>query len=62
LAFFKDSPLYGNKRLDYQDLCLAHALLLTKAHLTPEGINQLRAISAGMNQRRFISKDVSTTE
>ena len=57
LAIFEIHPLYGLKRLDYQDLCLAHKLFLTKAHLTEEGINNLRSISAGMNQRRFLKKD-----
>jgi len=57
LALFEIHPLYGLKRLDYQDLCLAHKLFLTKAHLTEEGINNLRSISAGMNQRRFLKKD-----
>jgi len=52
LALFELHPLYGSKRLDYQDLCLANKLFLTKEHLTVKGIEQLRTIHAGMNQRR----------
>lgn len=34
LALFELHPLYGPKRLDYLDLCLANKLFLTKKHLT----------------------------
>jgi hypothetical protein len=52
LTIFVEHPLYGLKRFDYLDLVKANIIIQDKGHLTNEGINQLRSIAAGMNQRR----------
>lgn len=44
LEIFSTHPLYGIKRLDYQDLCLANSLFLSKKHLTTQGVEQRHSI------------------
>jgi hypothetical protein len=52
LTIFAEHPLYGLKRFDYLDLVKANMIIQDKGHLTNKGIDQLRSISVGMNQRR----------
>ncbi len=40
------------KSLDYLDFKRVHSMLESKLHLTPEGLNDIRAIQAGMNLNR----------
>lgn len=45
-------PLIGAKLLDYQDFCKVVELMKNKAHLTPEGIVQIKNIKDGLNTGR----------
>jgi hypothetical protein len=52
LPLFENYPLKGVKGLDYADLCKAVILVNDKAHLTTEGLEQIRSIKVGMNTGR----------
>jgi len=52
IPFFVKYPLVGAKRQDYLDFCKVAELMKNKAHLTPEGLAQIREIKAGMNTGR----------
>jgi hypothetical protein len=43
---------HGVKFLDYLDWCKAAEFIKNKAHLTEEGLDQIRKIKAGMNKGR----------
>ena len=45
-------PIMGVKAADFQDWCKVAELMKTKKHLTPEGLDQIRKIKAGMNMGR----------
>lgn len=44
--------ILGAKALDYADFCKAVSLISSKKHLTREGLNSIRSLSAGMNSTR----------
>jgi hypothetical protein len=50
--FFEKFPIEGIKRLDYVDFCQIVMLMRNKAHLTEEGLANIREIKAGMNRNR----------
>ena len=52
IPFFKKYPIRGVKALDFEDFCRAAELMKQKKHLTPEGLEQIRKIKAGMNRGR----------
>lgn len=52
IPFFNKYPLHGNKRLDFADFVKVTKLVEDKAHLTDEGLAQIREIKAGMNINR----------
>jgi len=52
IPFFERYPIIGQKSLDFQDFCKVANLMKEKAHLTDEGINEIRKIKAGMNRAR----------
>jgi len=52
IPFYKQHPLYGVKSKDFHDFCLVFELINSKAHLTLEGVNQIRIIKARMNTGR----------
>lgn len=52
IPFFTKYPLQGAKRLDFADFCKVAELMKNKAHLTPEGLDQIREIKSGMNSGR----------
>jgi hypothetical protein len=54
IPFFDKYPLQkgGSKRLDYADFCKVAQLMKNKAHLTAEGLEQIREIKAKMNTGR----------
>lgn len=52
LPFFIKYPVLGVKALDFNDLCQGAKILQNKAHLTPEGLAQLKALKSGMNKGR----------
>jgi hypothetical protein len=47
-------PLVGVKRQDYLDFCKVAQLMKTKAHLTNEGLAQIKQIKSGMNSKRSL--------
>lgn len=53
IPFFKEYPLQGAKSKDFADFCKIAELMKNKAHLTEEGLNQIRLIKAGMNRGRI---------
>jgi hypothetical protein len=52
IPFFQKYPILGVKSKDFTDFCKAAELMQSKAHLTSEGLNQIRQIKAGMNKGR----------
>jgi len=52
IPFFEKYPLQGAKLADYKDFKRVTELMLTKAHLTKEGLEEIRQIKAGMNRGR----------
>ena len=51
--FFVKYPIQGQKILDFQDFRKVANLINKKAHLTTEGLNQIRMIRKGMNKGRI---------
>lgn len=56
IPFFEQYPIIGNKYLDYLDFLKIALLIKEKAHLTPEGLEEVRKIKAGMNSSRIEEK------
>ena len=52
LPFFHQYKIIGSKYLDYMDWCKIALLMQNKNHLTPEGLNEIIALKAGMNKGR----------
>ena len=50
--FLDKNSLLTIKSLDYQDFKKVHSMLESKLHLTPEGLDEIRAIQARMNRNR----------
>jgi hypothetical protein len=55
IPLFNQYPLQGSKRADYLDFCKVVELMKNKAHLTAEGLEQIRKIKSGMNGRDHVS-------
>lgn len=53
IPFFQEHKIQGVKFLDYKDWYKAADIIKTKAHLTTEGINELRKLQGGMNSKRL---------
>jgi hypothetical protein len=51
--FLDNHPLQTIKSLDYSDFKRVHALLESKAHLTQQGLNDIRTIVSGINRGRI---------
>jgi LAGLIDADG endonuclease len=54
IPFFDKYPLQGIKAKDFEDFKKAANLMQSKAHLTKEGLEQIRIIKSGMNTQRNI--------
>ena len=52
IPFFSKYKIHGVKAKDFADWCLVAELMKRKAHLTEEGLDQIRQIKAGMNRGR----------
>jgi hypothetical protein len=52
IPFFFKYPLQGSKNLDFLAFSEVIRLMDNKAHLTKEGLNQVRIIKNGMNKNR----------
>jgi hypothetical protein len=53
ILIFNKYKIIGIKSLDYLDFCLAAELVNKKAHLTLEGIEEIRKIKSRMNKNRY---------
>ena len=54
IPFFKEYCILGVKSEDFKDFCRVGDLKREIKHRTPEGIDQIRHIKAGMNKGRVI--------
>jgi hypothetical protein len=52
IPFFLAHPLQGAKQREFADFVKVAELMKLKAHLTKEGLEEIRAIKAGMNFKR----------
>lgn len=52
IPFFDKYPLQGVKALEFSDFKRVANLMQNKAHLTEEGLAQIRSIKSGMNFSR----------
>ena len=52
IPFFNKYPLYGAKRLEYEDFCKVASMMNSKTHLTESGLEQVREIKSNMNRGR----------
>ena len=52
IPFFDKYPIFGVKAKDFEDFKKVAELMKNKAHLTPEGLEKIRLIKAGMNRGR----------
>ncbi len=55
IPFFNKHPIPSVKSKDFKDFCLAAELMKNGAHLTEQGLNQIRLIKGGMNTGRKFS-------
>jgi len=53
IVFFKQNTLQGSKSKDLADFYKVYELVKNKAHFTPEGLENIRTIKAGMNRGRL---------
>nr|ATI20565.1 LAGLIDADG endonuclease [Ophiognomonia clavigignenti-juglandacearum] len=59
VPFFENYPLLGSKLQDFRDWKGITKLIASKAHLTPEGLNEIKRVKSGMNSlREFPEKDI----
>lgn len=54
IPFFSKYPIEGVKHQDFLDFCVVAELIKKKAHLTNEGIEEIRKIKSRMNRNRSI--------
>jgi hypothetical protein len=54
LPFFYKYPIIGVKNLDYIDFISAAELIKNKDHLSPEGLDNIKKLKAGMNKERSL--------
>jgi hypothetical protein len=52
LPFFRKYPLLGSKKQNFEDFCKVVSIIKAGAHLTESGLEEIRAIKAGMNTQR----------
>lgn len=55
IPFFDKYPILGSKSADFNDFKKIAMLMKDKAHLTKEGLSQIRYLQSGMNSRRTSS-------
>lgn len=53
IPFFEKLPLQGLKQSNFADFCIVASIIKTKGHLTPEGLDKIKQIKAGMNTKRI---------
>lgn len=52
IPFFLAHPLQGAKKKEFADFVKVAELMKLKAHLTKDGLEQIRSIKLGMNFKR----------
>lgn len=52
IPFFDKYPIIGVKSQDYEDFKRVAELMKNKVHLTPEGLEEIRIVKAGINRGR----------
>ena len=52
IPFFRKNKVLGVKLQDFEDWCKVADMMTKKIHLTPEGLDKIRVIKAGMNTGR----------
>jgi len=52
IPFFDKFPIVGVKSKDFEDFKQVAELIKNKVHLTPEGLEKIRLIKAGINRGR----------
>jgi hypothetical protein len=57
IPFFNKYPIQGVKSMDYSDFVKIAKLMQNKAHLTIEGLEQIKKIKSGMNTNREYGQD-----
>lgn len=59
IQIFRDNPILGVKALDFADWSTASEIMKVKGHLTPEGLDKICQLKAGMNKERNINSSSS---
>jgi hypothetical protein len=52
IPFFHKYQIEGVKGQDFADFCKVYELMKVRAHLSPDGMEQIRVIKASMNKGR----------
>ena len=52
IPFFKANPIRSVKEMDFRDFVSASELMNKKAHLTPDGLAEIKLLSSNMNRNR----------
>lgn len=55
IPFFKEFPILGLKSLDFYDFVKVGEIIQNKAHLTKEGLKEIKQIKSGMNNGRYVN-------
>lgn len=53
IPFFDKYPIYGDKRLDFESFKQAASTIVSKGHLTAEGLEEINSIKGSMNKERY---------
>ncbi len=54
IPFFYLYPVLGVKKMDYYDFNKIYKIILSKDHLTPDGLGQIQQIRNNMNDKRTV--------
>ena len=54
IPFFDLYPVLGVKKMDYNDFKIIYNIILSKDHLSPEGLAQIQEIRNNMNDKRTV--------
>ena len=54
IPFFDLYPVLGVKKMDYNDFKNIYNIILSKGHLSPEGLAQIQQIRNNMNDKRTV--------
>jgi hypothetical protein len=54
IPFFYLYPVLGVKKMDYYDFKKIYNIILSKDHLTPDGLAQIQQIRKNMNDKRTV--------